>query len=813
MDNRRQMQWTVQLKVVTTAVVAMTVLVLGLGYFYGQQISWTARAASDKRALSIATGLANECEYGLLVGNKPLLASAVNKVLAQADVASAVVFNSAGKVMAAAGPVDLDRENRQGPALLTRYELGGNTTEILPVTGTEVDIFYVPVKVQPAAPEMDWNGEEVGGAAQRGRQRLGLIAMTFTHASMQDAVRRARQQAWLIAALMVLAVALPCALIARHMVRPLHDLVAGTERLAAGQLGVHVVPSSSDEIGELARAFNKMAQALDRSHAQLIDYQENLQRRILEATVELRAANDRLTQEIQERNRSEQALQASETKYRTLFDTMAEGFALHEIICDDTGTPCDYRFLEVNPAFEQITGLKKSATVGRRVLEVLPQTEPFWITTYGRVALTGEPSRFEHYSEALGKHFEVIAFSPHPGQFATTFFDVTDRKLLQEQLLQAQKMDAIGRLAGGVAHDFNNLLTTITGYSELLLRHLPADRELRHHAEQIERAAYRAARLTRQLLAFSRKQILQPRVIDLNHIVTDIDSMLRRLIGEHIDLVTACAPGLWRVKADLGQIEQVILTLAINARDAMPTGGELRIEPQNVTIDAATTPQADGLQPGQYVCLRLTDTGSGMTDDVKAHMFEPFFTTKPTGKGTGLGLATCYGIIKQSGGYITVASEPGAGSAFAIYLPRIDEPVGEPNRRDDSSTILPGGTETILIVEDEPAVLGLAATVLTQLGYTVLQAGNGVEALRLVRERNGHGVDLVLTDVVMPQMGGKDLADTLRVEYPAVKVLFASGYTEDAIVHHGVIDPNVAFIEKPYTPGALARKVREVLDA
>jgi CheY-like chemotaxis protein len=374
-------------------------------------------------------------------------------------------------------------------------------------------------------------------------------------------------------------------------------------------------------------------------------------------------------------------------------------------------------------------------------------------------------------------------------------------------------MDTIGRLAGGVAHDFNNLLTTITGYSELLLRRLPANQELRRHAEQIERAAYRAARLTRQLLAFSRKQILQPRVLDLNAVVTDIDSMLRRLIGEHINLVTTCAPGLWRVKADLGQIEQVILNLAINARDAMPTGGELRIETQNVTIDEATAPLGDGLQPNAYVCLRLTDTGTGMTDNVKAHLFEPFFTTKPLGKGTGLGLATCYGIIKQSGGHITVTSAPGAGATFAIYLPHVDEPVPGEHHNTDASKVLPGGTETILLVEDEPAVLELAATVLVQLGYTVLRAGNGAEALRLVREHNGHEVDLVLTDVVMPQMGGKDLADTLRTERPAMKVLFASGYTEDAIVHHGVIDPGVDFIEKPYTPGALARKVREVLDA
>jgi PAS domain S-box-containing protein len=389
--------------------------------------------------------------------------------------------------------------------------------------------------------------------------------------------------------------------------------------------------------------------------------------------------------------------------------------------------------------------------------------------------------------------------------------DVTERKRLEEQFLQSQKVQAIGQLAGGVAHDFNNILTAIIGYTDLLLKQLPAKDGLHLTAEEIKKAATRAASLTRQLLAFSRKQVLQPRVLDLNSIVSDMDKMLRRLLGEHIDLVSAPQPDLGRVKADPSQIEQVIMNLAVNARDAMSDHGKLTIETDNVTLDAHYCQRRPDVSPGEYVMLALSDNGCGMAADVRAHLFEPFFTTKEIGQGTGLGLATCHGIIKQSGGHIAVYSEVNQGTTFKIFLPRVyealavtaqREPVAEPNT----------GTETVLLVEDEPMLRELGLLVLSGLGYRVLSADNGVQALHLIEKHRGQDIHLLVTDVVMPEMGGKELAERLRVLSPHTRVLFCSGYTEDAIVHDGTLDPGISFVQKPYTVATLANKVREVLE-
>ena len=383
--------------------------------------------------------------------------------------------------------------------------------------------------------------------------------------------------------------------------------------------------------------------------------------------------------------------------------------------------------------------------------------------------------------------------------------------ILEKQLRQAQKVEAIGRLAGGVAHDFNNILTAILGYSDLLLLRIKNDDPLRGSIEEIRNAAQRAAALTRQLLAFSRKQILEPKVVNLNETLNNLDKMLRRMIGEDIELTTRGALDLGRVKVDPGQIEQVIINLAINARDAMPHGGKLMIETANVVLDEVSAFRMEDVAPGIYVRIAVTDTGTGMDPDVQARLFEPFFTTKAEGKGTGLGLAMCYGIVKQSGGHISVYSELGVGTVFKIYLPRIEE-AATAEAKPDRSGELPHGKETILLVEDEPGLRKLTKLVLQDLGYTILEAANGREALSIAKERNICDVDLVFTDVVMPQMGGKELADHIHSMRPDAKVLFTSGYTEDAIVHHGVLNDDVAFLHKPYTPNLLARKLREVLD-
>jgi signal transduction histidine kinase len=386
-----------------------------------------------------------------------------------------------------------------------------------------------------------------------------------------------------------------------------------------------------------------------------------------------------------------------------------------------------------------------------------------------------------------------------------------ERKKLEEQLRQAQKMEAIGQLTGGIAHDFNNMLTVILGYSELMLQRLKAEDHLRSDVEQVKEAGVRASLLTRQLLAFSRKQVLQPKVLDVNAVLTNMDRMLQRLIGEDVDLVTMPAPGLGRVHADPGQIEQVIVNLAVNARDAMPNGGKLTIETANVELDDAYARKHISVKPGSYVMLAVSDTGCGMDAATQARIFEPFFTTKEVGKGTGLGLSTVYGIVKQSEGYVWVYSEVGRGTTFKVYLPRVEamaEAV-EPSREAAKAI---RGSETVLLVEDEKSVRALARSILRAHGYTVLEAGQGKEALLLSGQHEGP-IHLMITDVVMPELSGRDLAERLKPSRPNMKVLFMSGYADKAIVHHGELKPDTAFLQKPFTPDALALKVREVLDA
>ena len=411
---------------------------------------------------------------------------------------------------------------------------------------------------------------------------------------------------------------------------------------------------------------------------------------------------------------------------------------------------------------------------------------------------------------------EIIADNAgQPVKMVGTVLDITETKraqealrLSEEQLRQSQKMEAVGRLAGGVAHDFNNLLTVIDGYSGVLLHKMESQNPLRRNAEEIQIAAEKASALTHQLLAFSRKQVLQPRVLDLNEVVRGMEKMLRRLIGEDIELRTAFESSLGRVKADPGQIEQVILNLGINARDAMPRGGRLTIRTTNVTIDQKTSFRNRALDVGQYVMLAISDNGVGMTEEVKMHLFEPFFTTKGVGKGTGLGLATCYGIISQSGGDIRVYSEPGSGTVVKIYLPRTD---AEPDRISKGMPDpLPRGNESVLVVEDDAAVREFVTSVLQDCGYFVRNVPNALEALPFFER--GSSFDLVITDVIMPHMNGKDLCNRIKEKTPDAKVLFISGYTDDALDGLGVLDNGLFFLEKPFSSIKLAKKIREVLD-
>ncbi|HWY27144.1 MAG TPA: PAS domain S-box protein [Candidatus Angelobacter sp.] len=462
-------------------------------------------------------------------------------------------------------------------------------------------------------------------------------------------------------------------------------------------------------------------------------------------------------------------------------------------------------------------GMKPNQIVGMSLLDYFETADPTLLPVAAhRRAVTGEPVTFhvEWKGGSYACHAEPLRGADGEVQGAICMsLDITDRKQLEEQLRQAQKMEAVGRLAGGIAHDFNNLLMVIQGYADLLAERLPAGDALRRNAEQIQMASQRATSLTRQLLAFSRKQMLAPKILNIQSVVTDMEKILRRLIGEDVALEVSSARELGLVKADRSQIEQVILNLAVNARDAMPEGGRLTIETGNVELDASYAHPPAVLSPGKYVMLAVTDNGCGMDAATQAHIFEPFFTTKEKGKGTGLGLATVYGIVKQSGGYVWVYSEPGRGTSFKVYLPRIEEEharVGREGQPDSQS--IPRGTETILLVEDEKGVRELAREYLEMSGYSVIEAEDGHTALELAAMHAGP-IQLLMTDVVMPGISGRELAVRVTKIRPGIKVLYMSGYTDQSVVHHGILETDAVLLQKPFTMVTLASKLRELLTA
>ena len=509
--------------------------------------------------------------------------------------------------------------------------------------------------------------------------------------------------------------------------------------------------------------------------------------------------------------RSQEALRRSEERYRSQVQSAVYGIYRSSM---------EGKFLDVNPALVQMLGYDSAddlyAMDMARDLYANPEERHRHVAEYSQAErIEGVETRWKRKD---GKVITVrlsgragLKYPGEPESFEMICEDVTERRMLEEQLLHSQKMEAVGRLAGGVAHDFNNLLTVIKGYSELMLNEVTEKDPMRAEVEEIRRAAERAASLTRQLLAFSRRQVLEPKVLDLNTIIGNMEKLLLRLLGEDVELQVSLASDLGNVKADPGQIEQVIMNLAVNARDAMPRGGKLTLETRNHVIDETYAREHAVVHAGNYAMMAVTDTGTGMDPETASHIFEPFFTTKETGKGTGLGLSTVYGIVKQSGGYIWVYSEPGRGTSFKVYLPIVG--TGKADDTGSRPVLTPTyrGDETILLVEDEDGVRALVREVLHRHGYHVLETRNGGEAL-LACEQHPGKIHMLLSDVVLAQMTGTELAKRLTPLRPEMKILFVSGYTEEAIIHQGVLEEGTAFLQKPFTPNVLARKVREVLD-
>lgn len=473
----------------------------------------------------------------------------------------------------------------------------------------------------------------------------------------------------------------------------------------------------------------------------------------------------------------------------------------------------DWRYVFLNDAAAAHGKRLKEELLGRTIMECYPgfsETEVFRLMR--RAMDEREPASLPNefkFPDGSARFFE-LRIEPCEVGVMVLSIDVTEGRSLEEQFRQAQKMEAVGRLAGSVAHDFNNLLSVIIGHSTILLEDLKPIDPMCEDLKAIKNAGERGSALTKQLLTFSRQQAIAPRLVDLNESVRDSEGMLRRLIGEDVELLTQLARSLSNVKADSGQIDQVVMNLIINARDAMPDGGKITIETKEVVLDSSYATAHFGVEPGPYVMLAVSDTGIGMDKQTQARIFDPFFTTKEPGKGTGLGLSTVFGIVKQSGGIVWVYSEPGSGTTFKLYFPKADEAeVGVPELVDP---VILEGRETILLVEDQDDVRTVAGTVLRRYGYHVLEARNAGEAL-LTCERHPRAIHLLLTDVVMPQMSGRELAERLLALRPDLKVLYMSGYTDNAVIHHGMLESGAAYLQKPLVPEALARKVRSVLDS
>jgi PAS domain S-box-containing protein len=753
-------------------IVAGLLVVTGLTYYLAQGALTTLAEDWLKEKLSDATAIARENQTVLTKYGLEHIAANVKKArLHAAKKMSAIQIGTHGYVCAI---------DSQGTVVFhPKKSLKGRTL-------TKVAWFEKIRGHSKGQVHYHWLDEDLLAVYEYFQPWGWYILANAPQGEIYGQVNRMRAYVLALGLFGIVATALVLTVLVHRLTAPLHTLVNEAERIGTGDFETPVSCTSHDEIGVLADAIDTMRTKLRSSYTKL-------EQRVIECTL------------------AEESLRKSEEQYRAIFNNAAVGI-------DVVGK--DGYFSQVNWAFANMLGYTQEELKRTTPIDITHPDDRDLSATNLHALLQGDVDKFRMVKRFIMKNGSVrwvdLSVSPisGPGGAVDTtvgvIVDITDRKSLEDQLRQAAKMEAIGQLAGGVAHDFNNLLTAILGYSGIVLQRLSEDDVSREKIVQIARAAERAAELTKQLLAFSRKQMLEVRPMNLNDTISDLEVMLKRLIGEDIELVTSLDPSIGSTQADPGQVEQIIINLCVNARDAMVRGGKLSIETSNVTLGEEYCRAHAEVDPGEYVLFSVSDNGVGMDSQTRTRIFDPFFTTKEKGVGTGLGLSTVYGIVKQHQGHIAVYSEAMRGTTFKVYLPRVDTPV-KSKAKASPVQLERHGVETLLVVEDDQFVRDLACELLEMLGYSLLNAQDPKEAIQVAAAYEGT-IHLLLTDVILPQMDGRTLFNRLSPLRPEMKVLYVSGYTENFIVDHGVLEAGVHFLQKPFTLNSLAHKVREVLD-